>query len=140
MKRTAAAISLLVALCGCASKPPASDYDPVLARPTPATYDAQQQECAWIETALARQRSQAQYVALTAATPMMAIANQDAAQRNMAVLESRAAKINCRPAIGFPTSAFPSSGQSRLSFDECFARCRQYTGRSNEQCFDACNR
>jgi hypothetical protein len=136
MKRTPAAISLVVlALCACASKPPPSDYDPILARPNPSTYDAQQQECSWIETALARQKSQASYVAATAATPMIAIANQDAAQRNMAVLEARATRINCRPAMAFPTSA-----QSRFSFDECFARCRQYTGRSNDQCFDACNK
>jgi len=140
MKYAAAAMSCIVlALCACASTPP-SDYDLVLARPSPSTDEARLQECAWIETSLARQKSLATYAAMSAASPMTAIVNQDLAQRNMAVLEAGAARINCR--AEFPGAAlFPASAQqARISFDQCFMRCRQYTGRSNEQCFDACNR
>jgi hypothetical protein len=137
MKRVAAAVScILLGLGGCAHKPPVpSDYDVVLKQPKPSTDEARRQECTWIQTQLARQKQLATYVSTTASFPELALQHQAAAQRNMAVLESRATNINC--AATLPQL---SAGQARLPFDDCFARCRQYTDRSNEQCFDACNR
>jgi len=35
-----------------------------------------------------------------------------------------------------PAQAAPASD----AFDQCFSKCRQYTDRSKEQCFDACNK
>jgi hypothetical protein len=35
-----------------------------------------------------------------------------------------------------PVQAVPATN----SFDQCFSRCRQYTDRTKEQCFDACNK
>jgi hypothetical protein len=35
-----------------------------------------------------------------------------------------------------PVQATPTTN----SFDQCFSRCRQYTDRTKEQCFDACNK
>ena len=35
-----------------------------------------------------------------------------------------------------PVQSVPAAN----SFDQCFSRCRQYTDRSKEQCFDACNK
>jgi len=35
-----------------------------------------------------------------------------------------------------PGQAMPAAD----SFEQCFSRCRQYTDRSKEQCFDACNK
>jgi hypothetical protein len=32
------------------------------------------------------------------------------------------------------------AGSPPNSFDQCFSRCRQYTDRTKEQCFDACNK
>jgi hypothetical protein len=139
MKRMAAVMSCIaLTLCACASKPQPSDYDVVLARPKPSTDEARRQECSWIETALARQKSLASYAAASAISPTTAIAHQDSAQRNMAVLESRAQTLNCRPA--FANAPVTTSAQPRISFDECFSRCKQYTGRTSEQCFDACNK
>src|SRR5580765_6457681 len=113
---------LLLALCACASTERApSEYDVVMKRPKPANEEARRQECSWIATSLERQKSLASYVAGTATYPELALAHQ-----NMAVLQSRAQSINCQ------------AGGS--SFDECFARCTQYTQRSKEQCFDACNK
>jgi hypothetical protein len=117
---------LFLALCACASSHRSpSDYDVVMQRPKPPNEDARRQECSWIATSLERQKSLASYVAATSSYPEVALAHQDAAQRNMAVLQSRAQAISCQ------------AGGS--SFDECFARCTQYTQRSREQCFDACN-
>jgi len=125
MKRTAA-ICILLAAWACAHEREPSEYDVVLKRAKPATEEARRQECSWIETSLDRQKSLAQYVAATSTYPATAVAHQDAAQRNMVVLQSRAQAISCQAASG--------------GFDECFARCKQYTERTKEQCFDACNR
>jgi hypothetical protein len=119
---------LFLALCACASKPAPTEYDLITKRPKPANDEARRQECAWIDTSLQRQKVLASYVAATATYAELALAHQDAAQRNMAVLQSRAQQISCNPA---------GAGGS---FDECFARCTQYTQRSKEQCFDACNK
>ena len=118
---------LFLALCACASaKRAPSEYDVVMKRPKPANEDARRQECSWIATSLERQKTLASYVAATSTYPEIALAQQDATQRNMAVLQSRAQSLNCQTAVS--------------SFDECFARCTQYTSRSKEQCFDACNK
>ena len=121
---------LAVAIAGCSSTPPRipTEYDVVLARPKPTTPEAQRQECAWIETSLDRQKSLANYVTATSTYPAVALAYQDTTQRNMAVLNSRAQAISCQMAGG------------AQSFDQCFARCTQYTSRTKEQCFDSCNR
>jgi hypothetical protein len=43
-----------------------------------------------------------------------------------------------------PVQAAPTTSSQTVpttsSFDQCFSRCRQYTDRTKEQCFDACNK
>jgi hypothetical protein len=63
---------------------------------------------------------------------------QGMAQQNIAALEARAANIQCTAAFSNAPAAAPPP--AKQSFDQCFARCQQYTGRTKEQCFDACNR
>ena len=126
-RRLTALGCFVLALSACASKPPPSDYDAVLKRGKPATEEARHDECSWIATSLERQKSLAKYVTATSTYPEAALAHQDAAQRNAVVLQSRAQQIGCQASSGVP-------------FQECFARCRQYTERSREQCFDACNK
>ena len=123
-------LAFLVAIAGCSSTPPRipTEYDVVLQRPKPATPEAQRQECAWIETSLERQTSLASYVTATSTYPATALAWQDTTQRNMAVLQSRSQAISCQTAA------------ASAPFDQCFARCTQYTSRTKEQCFDSCNR
>ncbi|GAB1233845.1 hypothetical protein [Ferrigenium sp. UT5] len=38
-----------------------------------------------------------------------------------------------------PKNTAPQTGPDTDAFGQCFARCRQYTDRSKEQCFDTCN-
>src|ERR671937_876187 len=102
------------------------DYDVVMQRPKPATDEARRQECSWIATSLDREKRLASYVTATSTYPEMAVARQEATQRNMAVLQSRAQALNCQAGSG--------------PFDDCFARCRQYTERTRDQCFDSCNK
>jgi len=127
MKRIA--ISLALAVAACSTPRPPSDYDLVLKRPRPANDEARRQECSWIDTSLAREKKLANYVTATSTYPNTALAWQDASQRNMGVLSSRSQQIGCHVAAA---NAAP--------FDQCFARCTQYTERGKEQCFDACNK
>jgi hypothetical protein len=130
MKRfTLAVASIAFALTGCSTPPIPTEYDLVMQRPKPATAEAQQQECAWLETSQQRQKSLATYIAATSTYPTMAVAYQDAAQRNLAVLHSRSQAIACQAAA-----------PSNTPFDACMARCRQYTDRTKDQCFDSCNK
>jgi hypothetical protein len=133
--RTVALSCIVLALSACASRPP-SDYDVVLKRPRPPTDEARRMECTWLETTLARERGLAGYATENAISPMTAIAHQDLAQRNVAVLESRSKRIAC----GAPAATKASGAAPSGPFDQCFSRCKQYTGRNNDQCFDVCNK
>ena len=124
--RAAAALALLVAACSSTPHVP-SDYDVVMKRAKPSTEEARRQECAWIDTSMAREKKLANYVTATSTYPATAIAWQESTQRNMAVLTSRSQQIGCSIAASSP-------------FEQCFARCTQYTDRGKEQCFDACNK
>ncbi|MEO9038701.1 MAG: hypothetical protein ABI265_01610 [Gallionella sp.] len=42
--------------------------------------------------------------------------------------------------VGPQEKAPVQAGSTPNSFDLCFSRCRQYTDRTKEQCFDACNK
>ena len=125
MKSIVAVLFVAVWLGACAAKHVPTEYDVVLKRAKPASEDARAQECSWIATSLDRQKKLASYVAATSTYPEIALAHQDAAQRNMVVLQSRAQAIQCQAGGG--------------AFDECFARCRSNTDRSRDQCFDACH-
>lgn len=43
-----------------------------------------------------------------------------------------------RPATVTPTSKLIDTQRQQLSFDQCYAKCKSLTSRSNEQCFDSC--
>lgn len=121
-------------LNGCATQNTHQNYaDSVLKRPMPLTDEARKQECTWIRSEVARQQGLAGVGASIATSPLMAALYQAAARRNIAALESRAANIQCSAA--FSNAPVTNSQQN---FEQCFARCQQYTNRTKEQCFDAC--
>jgi hypothetical protein len=132
----AAVCATAVPLWGCTTNSNSSQSyaDSVLSRPMPASDSDRIQECNWIRSEIARQQSLAGAGASIATTPLMAVAYQALARQNIAALESRAATVQCTAAF---SSAPAPSGQS---FDQCFARCQQFTKRTKEQCFDACNK
>jgi hypothetical protein len=89
------AIGLAAALAACSTPPPPSAYDVVLKRPRPSTEDARREECSWIETSMTREKKLVGYVTATSTYPTTALAYQDGAQRNLAVLRSRSQQIGC---------------------------------------------
>ena len=106
-----------------------------LARPLPATEEQRQAECLWIRQEIARQRSIVNY-AYSSGNPYAAIFQTKAGQ-NIAQLEARAAQIRCHAA--FSNTIPPASTPDKLSFDECFKKCKELTGRTREDCFDSCS-
>jgi hypothetical protein len=114
-------------------------YADLVNRPAPSSDAEREQECAWLRSEVARQQSLSQIGAASATTPMMAIAYQSMARRNIANLESRYSQIQCDVIRVAPTQpAVSSPAGSGMSFDQCFAKCRQLTGQSESQCFDTC--
>ena len=110
-------ILIAAALSACADQNNQQSYAEALqSRPMPDSVESRQQECGWIRGEMARQRSLAQVGGAMATSPMMAMAYQAAAGKNLAALETRAANIGCN-------AAFSSTPQQADSFDQCFARC-----------------
>ena len=114
-------LACLVALVGgCATtqnKGP-TYAEQVMNRPLPVTDAEKQQECSWLRGEMARQRRLAGYGTST---------------QDLATLESRASQVGCHAAARTDT---PQAGGA--GFDACFAKCKQFTNRSNDVCFDYC--
>jgi len=101
------------------------------------------QECSAIRSEIVRQQGIGAAVASTATNTMMLIATRTKTQQIVADLESRAVNIECNAAFSnvappSPPAERPSSDDKRPTFEECFAKCQQFTARPKEQCFDAC--
>ena len=107
----------------------------VLTRPLPRDDNERMQECNWIRWEMAKQQNVVAVARTTLTDPVMVIQLQVLARQNLAALDSRAANIQCSAAF----SNAPAQS-SQTTFEQCFARCQQYTDRSKEQCFDACNK
>jgi len=122
-----------------------------------------QRTCGEIRQEIARQRSIANYSRQQAAeSAAMQAQQRAAAQRNplspvpvqlpsqlpqieaqvaqnIAELETRAANLACTAA--FSTSIAPNpSSFAPMTFDDCFAKCKELTRRTDEQCFESCKR
>jgi hypothetical protein len=119
-------------------------------RPMPTDEAGRKTECAWIRQEDARLQNLLvafDMQARSAApgpynfTPIYRAQMQMGVRDASAALASRAADVGCTaafsnaPAIQAVPSPAPQQG---MSFDECFQKCKQYTSRSNEQCFDSC--
>ena len=129
-------VLLLVALSGCKDlvKEEPTYAEGLAARPTPTTSADRRSECAYIRSEIARMQGIAAAAPAMFSSSIYAAAGQAAAQRNIAALETRASETGCRAAF---TDAPPSSEET-MSFDECFAKCKKLTDRSDGECFDSC--
>jgi len=111
-------LSALGGGCSTAEKKAPTYAEQVMNRPLPATEGEKLQECYWLRGEMARQR---------------ALGGYGSAMQDLATLESRASKVGCPTTLG--TDAPGASGRN---FDACFARCKQFTNKSNDACFDFC--
>jgi hypothetical protein len=130
-------VAASLALTACAGQQNTNQQtyaESVASRPMPVTDQDRMSECNWIRSEIARQQSLSQASAAVATSPLMAVAFQATTRNNISALESRASNVRCTAA--FSNAPAAPAGQS---FDQCFARCQQYTDRTKNQCFDSCN-
>lgn len=131
----------LALLGGCQTTHRHNQYAELVNRPMPASDRDRDQECSWLRSEVARQQSLAQYGTSTATTPQMAVLMQSVARKNIANLQSRYSQIQCdvtRVAPTAPVVPQQPPSTSGLTFDECFAKCRSLTSRTENECFDSC--
>lgn len=113
----------------CAHQPSYSDQ--LAQRPFPSSDVAKEQECAWIRSEVARQRTLGAYAAST--SPMYAVAFQGMAAQNVSALESRAASVGCY-------APFRTDTPQKPAIASCIEACKANTQKTPERCFDACNK
>jgi hypothetical protein len=137
----AAAIVGLAAAAACQT--PHNGYADLVNRPMPTSDAERDHECQWIRSEEARQQSVAQVGSTVATTPMMAVAYQSMARKNIAYLQSRYSQIQCNVFRVAPTAPVlqmppPQQSSSNMTVEECFKKCRELTSQTEAQCFDAC--
>jgi hypothetical protein len=72
---------------------------------------------------------------------MMAMAYQAKARQDIAYLEARYSQIQCdviRVAPTAPITPTQALSPPAMTFDECYAKCRELTSRTDAECFDTC--
>ena len=124
------------------------DYAAALAkRPLPTDDAGRRAECAWIRQEAARLQNM--LIAMDQQQgvpgpynfqPIYRAAAQQRVNSAGAALASRASEVGCAAAFSNAPApqAAPPSAPAGMSFDECFQKCKQYTSRTNEECFDSC--
>lgn len=127
MLRTGIMLAALV-LAACESTPERNYWD-LMKEPIPESDSERDQECAKLRSEVARMQSAAQYAAVNT-PPQWALFWQAKARDDIAALNSRYSQIQC--------DVVRIKDESRMSFDACFAKCREITDRTESQCFDAC--
>jgi hypothetical protein len=109
--------------CATTEKKGPTYAEQVMNRPLPVTEGEKQQECCWLRGEIARQR---------------ALGGYGSAMQDLATLESRASKAGCVALrTDAQTGAPPASGSN---YDTCYMRCKQFTNKSNDVCFDLCTK
>jgi len=123
-------------------------------RPMPTDEAGRRAECAWLRQEDARLQNLLAAFDIQARsaapgpynfTPNYRAQLQLGVRDASAALASRAADVGCAAAFSNAPQAQPAPSAAgaavpagAMSFDECFQKCKQYTSRTNEQCFDSC--
>jgi len=130
-------LGVTVIVVGCAQQPRNDSPPPALLYgPPPQTAQELVQRCADIREEIAFQRTIESTAPMV--SPGITILNiQEKALKNIAALEAKAAGLGCDGALSRQRSGLKAHGDGDY-FDVCMAKCRQYTDRTAEQCFDSC--
>jgi hypothetical protein len=127
----------------------------LLNRPPPSSEQSRALECTRLITEISRQKAIGNDAAAMVGDPFNAVKQRDAAARAVVALNARQSELRCSeipasastgaaadpgPASATPAPATVAPVDTDANFDRCFKRCRQYTDRSKEQCFDVCSK
>jgi hypothetical protein len=127
-----------VILAGCAAQQtgPYRDVSSLLNAPPPQTYEELTQQCIYLRQEIAQQRTIASTDAIVLpGTTILSI--QEKASRNIAALTTRYINIGCNKSFSSQDKPATKEGDGDY-IDLCMAKCKQYTNRTPEQCFDSC--
>src|SRR5262245_39381897 len=116
-------LGALAAGCATTEKKAPTYAEQVMNRPLPVNETEKQQECAWLRGEMARQR---------------ALGGYGTATQDLATLESRASQAGCAAVRTDAQTGAPATGGG--NFDSCFMKCKQFTNKSNDVCFDLCSK
>ena len=139
--RLTAAVLCAVALVACQTQRASNSFANLVNRPLPTTDAQRDSECAALRSEVARQESLGQMGAAMQQNQMMAMAYLSMTRKNIAYLQSRYSQIQCdviRVAPTQPIIPGVSKPDNGMTFDQCFAKCRELTSRTENECFDSC--
>jgi hypothetical protein len=131
-------LASIAILTGCATQrtSPYPDVASLLNAPLPQNDQELTRQCDYLRQEIAQQRT-VESTATTTLPGTTILSIQEGASRNIAALTARSAKLGCDAA--FNAKSEPAATQEYGShIDTCMAKCKQYTSRTPEQCFDSC--
>ena len=129
-------ISVIVGGCSIQQPRPYPDTQSLLNAPPPQTRRELSQQCNYLRQEIALQRTKESTAAITLpGTTLLSI--QDEALQNIAALTKKYKKLGCDDISNEPEP--PTTPQEIGNYiDICMEKCKQYTDRTPEQCFDSC--
>ena len=130
-----AAIAILV---GCAAQLPSPypDAASLLNAPPPQNRQELTQRCIYLHQEILLQRTKEDTAGIVLPGTTL-LSMQQEASRNIAALEARATKLGC-DAVSNEQDQPTMTKETGNYIDMCMAKCKQYTNRTPEQCFDSC--
>ena len=125
-------------LAGCAAQQPSPypDAASLLNAPLPRDQRELARQCLYLRQEIAIQKTKASTAATTQPGTTILIIQNDA-ERNIAALTQRSNNLGCDNIIDAQSGPTPVEDKGNY-IDMCMAKCKQYTSRTPEQCFDSC--
>ncbi|WP_315809460.1 hypothetical protein [Pseudomonas sp. C9-3] len=134
MKRILLTILVATVLPGCETGP--TYRQQIENRPLPVTAEEKQKECSMLRSEIARINTAPVYIPPGPNAGLFMIAAQQRAADSIAVVENRAAAVQCTAAF----SNVVTTSSPPVDINACITACKANTSRSPEQCFDSCNK
>jgi len=132
------ALILASLVAACARLQGEDHVQELLSRPPPSSEQNRAFECAKLIWEASRQKAIGNDAVASVEDPFNAAKKRDAAARAVMALNARQRELRCSEIPASANTEPPADADA--SFDRCFKRCRQYTDRSKEQCFDVCSK
>ena len=131
-------LAVLVLLSGCATHQasPYPDVAALLNAPPPQNRGELIQQCIYLHQEIKLQRTK-EDVATATLPGTTLLSARDEASHNFDALMARAIKLDC-DAVLVEQDNPGKIPETDNYIDMCMAKCKQYTTRSPEQCFDSC--
>jgi len=128
----------LVILGGCAAQQPGPypDTASLLNAPPPQSREELSQQCIYLHQEILLQRTKEDTASVIIPNTTI-LSEQQEASRNIAALEAKSAELGCDK-LANDKNQPDTIKELGTYIDMCMAKCKQYTNRTPEQCFDSC--